>query len=214
VGVAVRRARSAEARGARARLPAHPPGALLGIAIKFGAFTIKFFGIFISVGGYALLWGWKFGIGIVLMILVHEMGHFLEARRQGLHPSLPVFVPFLGAYVAIKEAPGLDPFRRVLIALAGPFAGGLGTLAVWATAESTDTRWLFGLAYTSFFLNLINLVPVSILDGGQTWSAIKELRAQNGGYSSRAGLALALYLGLAAALALAMWQTHIPQDRL
>src|ERR671934_103610 len=67
-----------------------PIAALIGLAIKFGAFAIKFFGIFISVGAYALIWGWKFAVGLVLLILVHEMGHFVEARRQGSAPSRAV----------------------------------------------------------------------------------------------------------------------------
>ena len=185
-----------------------------GLAIKFGAFSIKFFGIFISVGGYALLWGWRFAVGFVILIFVHEMGHFLEARRQGLHPSAPVFIPFLGAYVTIKEAPWLDPWHRLLIALAGPFAGGIGTLVVWGAAETLDSRLLFALAYTSFFLNLINLLPIPILDGGHAWRAINELRTAAGGWRGRAALGMALYVGSAAALALAMWSTHVPQDRL
>src|SRR5688572_501481 len=78
------------------------------LLLKFGAFAIKFFGIFISVAGYALIWGWPFAAGFVLLILVHEAGHFFEAKRQGLNPSLPVFLPFLGAYVAMKNAP-FDP---------------------------------------------------------------------------------------------------------
>ena len=91
-----------------------PLVALVGIAIKFGGFAIKFFGIFLSVGAYALIWGWRFAVGFVLLILVHELGHYLEARRQGLHPSLPVFVPFLGAYVAIRDSP-FDPWRNFLV---------------------------------------------------------------------------------------------------
>ena len=73
---------------------------------------------FLSVGAYALIWGWRFAVGFVLLILVHEAGHYLEARRQGLHPSLPVFVPFLGAYVAIKDSP-FDPWRNFLVSIAG-----------------------------------------------------------------------------------------------
>ena len=95
------------------------------LLLKFGAFAIKFFGIFISVGGYALIWGWRFAVGFVLLILVHELGHYLEAKRQGLNPSLPVFIPFLGAYVAMKNAP-FDPWRNLLVSAAGPFLGGLG----------------------------------------------------------------------------------------
>ncbi len=96
--------------------------------LKFGAFAIKFFGIFISVAGYALIWGWPFAAGFVLLIAVHELGHYIEATRQGLKPSLPVFIPFLGAYVAMKSVH--DPWRNLLVAAAGPFLGGIGALGV------------------------------------------------------------------------------------
>ena len=70
--------------------------------------SLKFLGIFVAVGGYALIWGWRFGVGFVLLILVHELGHYVEARRQGLNPQLPVFIPFLGAYVALAQ-PAVRP---------------------------------------------------------------------------------------------------------
>ena len=71
---------------------------LFGLLVKLGSFA-KFGFVFVAFGGYALIWGWRFGLGVVLLIFVHEMGHWLEARREGLHPSWPVFIPFLGAYV-------------------------------------------------------------------------------------------------------------------
>src|SRR5215204_7608227 len=70
-------------------------GALL---LKLGSLA-KFAGIFLAFGGYTLIWGWKFALGVIVMIFVHEMGHFIEAARERLHPSWPVFIPFLGAYV-------------------------------------------------------------------------------------------------------------------
>ena len=76
-----------------------PIAAVIGIAIKFGVAFAKFASIFVAVGGYALIWGWRFGIGFVALIFVHEMGHFVEARRQGIHAALPVFIPFVGAIV-------------------------------------------------------------------------------------------------------------------
>jgi Zn-dependent protease len=190
-----------------------PIAVILGLAFKFGATTFKFFGIFISVAGYALLWGWSFAIGFVLLILAHELGHYFEARRQGLHPAAPVFIPFLGAYVAIKDAPRHDPWSQVLIALAGPVAGGIAALGVWGVGEANDSRFLIALAYTAFFLNLFNLLPVAILDGGFAWRAIRELR-RSAGWTGRAGVAAVYYAGLAVVLALAMWATHVPQDRL
>src|SRR5919202_5208977 len=133
-----------------------PIAALAAAAAKFGFVFVKFFSIFISVGAYALIWGWKFAIGFVLLILVHELGHFFEAKRQGLEVTLPTFVPFLGAYVAIKNSP-LNPWRNALVALAGPAAGALGAAVCWAIGETQDSRFLLALAYVGFLLNLINL---------------------------------------------------------
>ena len=93
------------------------------IVLKFGAFTLKFFGIFLAVGGYTLIWGWRFAVGVVLLILAHELGHYIEARRAGLNPQLPVFVPFLGAYVALRNM-RFDPWVNARVSLAGPVYGG------------------------------------------------------------------------------------------
>src|SRR6266581_9218418 len=79
-----------------------PIAVAIGLVVKFGFAFAKFGSIFVAVGGYALIWGWRFGVGFVLLILVHELGHFVEARRQGLHPGLPIFIPFFGAYVEIR----------------------------------------------------------------------------------------------------------------
>jgi Zn-dependent protease len=99
---------------------------------------------------------WRFGLGFVLLILVHEFGHFLEARRQGVHATLPTFVPFIGAYVLIRND-GLAPWRNGLISLAGPLAGGLGAATVWWYGSSRGTPWLVELAYYGFLLNAANL---------------------------------------------------------
>ena len=124
-------------------------GGIVAVAVllfKFGFVAIKFFGIFISLAAYALIWGWKFGVGFVVLILVHESGHYLEARRQGLKPSLPRFIPFLGAYVAIKDAPN-DPWRNALISIAGPFLGGVGAAVCWGIGAAIDSRLMYALAY-------------------------------------------------------------------
>ena len=73
------------------------------LLLKFGFFILKFFGIFVAVAAYTLIWGWRFAVGFVLLILVHELGHYVEAKLQGLDPQLPVFIPFLGAYVALRN---------------------------------------------------------------------------------------------------------------
>ena len=203
-------------RGLIARLLA-PLIALGGLLIKFGG-SLKFLGLFVSIGGYALIWGWPFGIGFVVLIFVHELGHYLEARRQGLRVSLPVFIPFIGAYVALKDVP-FDPWRNAKVALAGPVLGGLGSLACLITGELADSRLLLALAYTGFFLNLFNLIPIGFLDGGRILQSWRVLRAGGGaatpGRARALGWRLAiLSLAIAAALAAGMVAAHVPQDRL
>jgi Zn-dependent protease len=137
-----------------------------GTALKWGFVFAKFFGFFISVAAYSLWFGsWTFALGFVLMILVHELGHAFEARRQGLQVSVPMFIPFVGAYVKIRHA-GLTPWRNALISLAGPFAGGLAAAGVWAIGEARGSEMLVVLANMGFLLNAFNLLPVGFLDGG------------------------------------------------
>jgi Zn-dependent protease len=185
-----------------------PVAAVIGLAVKFGFVVFKFFGIFISVGAYALIWGWKFGVGFVLLILVHEMGHFAAAKLQGLDVTLPMFIPFVGAYVLIKNQPR-DPWHNSLTALAGPAAGSVGAAACWAAAGGSQL--LMALAYAGFLLNLINLFPAGWFDGGAVYRAFKQAR------QARSGAALpiaALYVCLVVLLVAAMWVTHVPQHRL
>jgi Zn-dependent protease len=188
-----------------------PIAVLVGLALKFGFVFVKFASIFIAVGGYALLWGWRFGVGVVVLILAHEMGHYIEARRQGLNPALPVFIPFLGAYVSIRNA-RINPWQHALVALAGPFAGGLAAAAVWVVGESEGSRLLEALAYFGFMINLINLAPVWILDGAQIVRSYGYLR--RGGAPGRALAVGIAYGGLAVALAAGMFAAHVAQDRL
>src|SRR5215831_9867077 len=121
-----------------------PIAVLLGLIVKFGFAFAKFASIFIAVAGYALIWGWKFGVGFVALIFFHEMGHFLEGRRQGLHPSWPTFIPFLGAYVTIRDA-RLNPWRNALVALGGPILGGAAAAAFWAVGEHQNSQLLMAL---------------------------------------------------------------------
>jgi Zn-dependent protease len=207
---------SSARRGLLARLLA-PLVAVGGLLVKFGG-SLKFLGIFVSVGGYALIWGWPFAIGLVLLILVHELGHYLEAKRQGLKVSLPVFIPFIGAYVALRDVP-FDPWRNAKVSLAGPVVGGVGSLVVLGAGEAADSRLLLALAYTGFFLNLVNLVPIGILDGGRLFQSWRVLRAGAGAPTPARAHALAwrvafLSLATAAALAAGMVAAHVPQDRL
>lgn len=194
-----------------ARRAAAPIAALVALALKLGVAFAKLASIFVAVGGYALIWGWRFAVGFVLLILVHELGHFVEARRLGLRPSLPVFIPFLGAYVALREA-RITPWQQARVALAGPLAGALGAVAALAAAEAAGSRLLSALAYSGFLLNLLNMIPLGFLDGGQIARSYRYLRL--GGGRGRAALVAAVALGLAVLLALGMAAAHVGQDRL
>ena len=145
-----------------------------GAALKFGFIFVKFFSFFISVAAYSLLFhSWTFALGFVLMILVHELGHVVEARRQGLEVSAPMFIPFIGAYVKIRHA-GLTPWRNALISLAGPAAGGAAAAVVWAIGSARDSQQLIALAYIAFLLNAFNMIPIGFLDGGQIFRSMLE----------------------------------------
>ena len=145
-----------------------------GTALKWGFIFVKFFGIFISIAAYKLWFGsWTFALGFVLLILVHELGHAVEARRQGLQVSAPTFIPFFGAYVTIRHS-GLSPWRNSLISLAGPFAGGLAALACWIVGYERGSVMLVVLANIGFLLNAFNLLPIGFLDGGSVSRSIGE----------------------------------------
>jgi Zn-dependent protease len=143
--------------------------ALLAI-FKFKVFTTSA-SMLVSVAAYAWIWGWRFAIGFVLLIFVHELGHVLELRRQGVPASAPLFIPFLGAVVGMKQMPK-NAWHEAQVALAGPILGSLGALGVWIAGEALDSELLVALAFTGFFLNLFNLLPVSPLDGGRAIAAV------------------------------------------
>ncbi|MGA9761835.1 MAG: site-2 protease family protein [Gaiellaceae bacterium] len=154
--------------------------ALGALLLKFKAallvvFKLKLFttagSMVVSVGAYAMIWGWRFGLGFVLLLLVHESGHALEARRQGLPVSAPVFIPFMGAAILLKEMPP-NAWREARLALAGPLVGSLGALVCWGFASAYDSPLLLALAYVGFFLNLFNLLPIVPLDGGRVVAAL------------------------------------------
>jgi Zn-dependent protease len=125
----------------------------------------------VSVGAYALIWGWKFAVGFVLLLLVHEMGHVFQLRREGIPASAPMFIPFLGAVVAMKALPK-DAAAEARVGLAGPVLGSLGALVPLGIYEATGDEFWAALAFTGFLLNLFNLLPVLPLDGGRAMAAL------------------------------------------
>jgi len=125
----------------------------------------------VSVAAYALLWGWWFGVAFVLLILVHELGHVLELRHQGIPASAPLFIPFLGAVVGMKQLPD-DVWKEARVALAGPILGSAGAAVVWAAGEVLESEFLVAMAFVGFFINLFNLLPIVPLDGGRAVAAL------------------------------------------
>ena len=144
--------------------------AVLLAAFKFKIFTTSA-SMLVSMAAYAWIWGWRFAVGFVLLLFVHELGHVLELRRQGVPASAPLFIPFLGAVVGMKQMPP-NAWKEAQVALAGPILGSLGAAGVWAAGEALDSELLVALAFTGFFLNLFNLLPVSPLDGGRAAAAL------------------------------------------
>ena len=125
----------------------------------------------VSIGAYALIWGWKFAIGFVLLLLVHEYGHVLQLRREGVPASAPLFIPFLGAFVGMKRMPD-DAGAEARVGLAGPVLGTIGCLVPLGLYFATGDDFWRALAFVGFFLNLFNLVPVLPLDGGRAMAAL------------------------------------------
>jgi Zn-dependent protease len=151
--------------------------ALAFLLIKFGGFLLKFkvvttgASMLVSIAAYAWLWGLPFAIGFVLLIFVHELGHVIELRRQGVPASAPLFIPFLGAVIGMKQLPD-DAWKEARVALAGPIVGSVGAAVCWAAGEAADSDLLIALAFVGFFLNLFNLIPIVPLDGGRAAAAL------------------------------------------
>jgi Zn-dependent protease len=151
-----------------------PFAAVGAIIAKFGVAILKYkflLGLFISFGAYLWFGGIWFAVGLIGLIFVHECGHWLEAKRQGLPVTAPLFIPFLGASIFLKERPE-NAWREFQLAFAGPLVGSLGALAVYAVAVAEDSNRLRAIAFLGFFINLFNLLPVVPLDGGRIVAAI------------------------------------------
>lgn len=140
---------------------------------------LKFFPVILKTGGsmfvtiwlYAMSWGWWFALGFVLLIFVHECGHLLAAKRIGLKVGAPVFIPFMGALIALKEAPK-NAWIEAQVGVGGPLLGTLGAVVCFGIYLVTGNPLFRALTYTGFFLNLFNLAPVGFLDGGRIVTAL------------------------------------------
>ncbi len=156
--------------------PVGPIAILLakGKTVLFALFKLKFLLSFAAfIGLYWAMWGMKFGIGFAVLILLHEMGHFIDIKRRGLPADMPVFLPGLGAYVR-WQAMGVPLETRAEISLAGPLAGFLVAVACAVLWWQTGNPLWAALARAGAVLNLLNLIPVWMLDGGQAVLALSK----------------------------------------
>ncbi len=144
---------------------------LLLSAGKLGKVFLTGGTMLLSVFAYALIYGWWYAVGFVLLIFVHEMGHYLAARQRGLNVGAPTFIPFVGAWIELKDLPH-DVETEAYIGIAGPFVGTLGALACYFLARNYDSNLLLALSYAGFFINLFNLIPLSPFDGGRITAII------------------------------------------
>jgi Zn-dependent protease len=167
--------------------PPRRPGSgkgLFGILGAVGLVLLKFIGpilIFLKTGGSMLLsifaysavfhWSWQLATAIVFLIFVHEMGHVIAAGLLGMPVSAPLFIPFIGASITMKQNPR-DAWSEALMAYGGPFAGCIGSWIAFVVALHTDTDWLLPAASISFVVNLFNMIPVPPLDGGRICAAV------------------------------------------
>lgn len=147
---------------------------------KFGALLLKLkyltliASMLVSIAAYTLLWGWTFAVGFVLLILVHEMGHVIVLKRQGVRSSLPLFIPFMGAFVSMQESPR-SAYEEAQSGLAGPAFGTAAAVAVAVWGNAIGSNFLLRLAFVGFFLNLFNLLPALPLDGGRAAAALNPV---------------------------------------
>src|SRR6516225_3316319 len=156
------------------------PVAVVGVVIVKFLAKFKFvLPVLLKSGGtmllmvwvYMQLWGWQFALGFVLLLLVHETGHLLAAKKLGLNVGAPVFIPFMGAFIALKEAPR-NAWIEAQVGIGGPMLGTLGAAICELIYLATANPLFRGLAYTGFFLNLFNLSPIGFLDGGRIVTAL------------------------------------------
>ena len=138
---------------------------------KVGKFLTTGGTMLISVFAYSFVFGWRYAVGFVLLIFVHEMGHYLAAKKRGLNVGVPTFIPFVGAWIQLKEQP-MDAETEAFVGIAGPMLGSAGAFVCYLLAIDSGSHLLLALAYAGFVLNLFNLIPVSPLDGGRIVSVI------------------------------------------
>jgi Zn-dependent protease len=140
--------------------------------LKFLPILLKSGGsMLLMIGVYAMMWGWKWAIGFVLLLLVHECGHLIVAKGFGLSVSAPMFIPFMGAFIALKDTPR-NAWVEASVGIGGPMLGSGAAFLCHAAGKSFHSPLLVALAWSAYFLNLFNMIPVGMLDGGRIVTAL------------------------------------------
>ncbi len=139
---------------------------LLVGGLKFGKLLTTGGTMLLSVAVYALIFGWWYAVGFVLLLLVHELGHYMAARQRGLDVGAPTFIPFVGAWIELKDRPH-DVETEAWIGIAGPLLTAGASTTCYFLARNYDSQLLLAVSYAGFFLNLFNLIPLSPFDGGR-----------------------------------------------
>jgi Zn-dependent protease len=144
---------------------------LLLSGLKWGKLATTGGTMLLSLAVYATIWGWPYAAGFIALMFAHEMGHYVAARQCGLNVSAPAFIPFVGAWINLKEQPR-DVRTEAYVAMAGPLVGTVSAVAIYLWSRWTGSTLLLAIAYAGLFLNLFNLLPVSPLDGGRITAII------------------------------------------
>jgi Zn-dependent protease len=139
---------------------------LLLSGVKLGKLALTGGSMLLSLIVYAFVFGWRYATGFIALLFVHEMGHYIAARKRGLDVGAPTFIPFVGAWIQLKQMPH-DAETEAFVGLGGPLLGSVGALACYFIARSYDSSWLLAVSYAGFFINLFNLIPLSPFDGGR-----------------------------------------------
>lgn len=127
----------------------------------------------ISIGAYGWIFGWEFGVGLVALLFIHEMGHVLMLRRFGVRATAPIFIPFLGAFIGMRQLPR-DAVMEAYVGLGGPVLGSLGAVLAWGVYQADGRSIWLVMTYLGVLLNLFNLLPLPPLDGGRAVAAISR----------------------------------------
>lgn len=183
---------------------------------KLGKFSITLASMVFSLAVYAMIYGWRYAGGFIALLLLHEAGHYIAAQQRGLDVGAPTFIPFVGAWIELKERP-MDAETEAYVAMAGPLVGTVGAFAFYAIGRDQGDKTMLAIAYAGYFLNFFNLIPLSPLDGGRI-TAILSPRVWFAGVPALIlafifrPSALLVMIGIAAIPALKMAWHYNPDD--